>query len=161
MSKKKGKIDRSINEDVSLEQLRRIFEEAGIRLTPQRLEIFREISAAKDHPSAEILFERLKRRMPTISLDTIYRTLNTFENMGLIRKVHLLYDHARFDPDTSTHHHFLCIKCKKIIDFDWPDFDAFRLPENAGKFGRVLDQQVELRGICRECLEKNKEDRGK
>lgn len=137
-----------------MEDLRKIFEESGIRLTPQRLEIFKEISRAKDHPSAEILYERLKRRMPTISLDTIYRTLSTFENMGLIRKVHLLYEHARFEPDMVPHHHFICTSCKKIIDFEWPEFDAADLPENIKEFGRIMEQQVELRGLCRECLEK-------
>ena len=147
------------NKNASLDELRNICRQAGIKLTPQRLEIFKAISKAKDHPSAEALYEKLKKRMPTISLDTIYRTLNTFEKLGLIKKVHLLNDQARFDPDTGSHHHFICVKCKKIIDFKWPDFDSARPPEQVGGFGKILEQQAELRGICRKCLEKKKSQR--
>ncbi len=147
------------NHDRSLEMLRDLCRQAGIKVTHQRLEIFREISSAKDHPSAEVLYERLKRRLPTISLDTVYRTLATFEGLGLIKKVHLLSDQTRFDPDTGVHHHFICARCRKIIDFDWPDFDAVRPPGQTGKFGRVLAQQAELLGICKECLEKEDKQR--
>ncbi len=142
------------NSTASLQMLRKICEQQGIRLTHQRLEIFKEISRAKDHPSAELLYERLKKTMPTISLDTIYRTLATFERLGLIKKVHVLYDQARFDPDTDHHHHFICVRCKKIIDFRWPEFDAMVLPEGTKSFGKILEQQAELRGLCQECLKK-------
>ena len=148
-----------VNHDRSLEMLREQCRQAGIKVTHQRLEIFREISRAKDHPSAEILYERLKRRLPTISLDTVYRTLATFEGLGLIKKVHLLSEQTRFDPDTGIHHHFICARCRKIIDFDWPDFDSVRPPEQTGQFGKVLGQQAELRGICKECLEKEADKR--
>ncbi len=142
----------------SVDELRDICRQAGIKLTPQRLEIFKAISSAQDHPSAEILYERLKKRMPTISLDTIYRTLNTFEKLGLIKRVQLLNDQARFDADMESHHHFICTRCKKIIDFKWPDFDSTKLPENIKAFGKVYGQQAELRGICRQCLKKEESE---
>ncbi len=140
----------------SLETLRSICRKSGIKLTPQRLEIFKEISEAEDHPSAEALYARLKKRMPTISLDTIYRTLATFERLGLIKKVHVLYDQARFDPDTDSHHHFICTRCKKIIDFKWPEFDAASPPKETGSFGKIFVQQAELRGLCNSCLKKER-----
>ena len=138
----------------SFDELRRICKKAGIKLTPQRLEIFEEISGSKDHPSAEALYEKLKKRMPTISLDTIYRTLNTFEKLGLIKRVHLLNDQARFDSDMESHHHFICTRCKRIVDFKWPGFDSIAPPEDVEKFGKILGQHAELRGICKDCLEK-------
>jgi len=136
-------------------QLRDICLKAGIRLTHQRLEVFKEIMSAKDHPAAEDIYERLKERMPTISLDTVYRTLGTFERLGVIRKMHVLDDHARFDPNTERHHHFVCTKCKKIIDFEWPAFDTLKLPSELNTYGTILEQQVEVRGLCKECGEKS------
>ncbi len=143
-----------MNKKTTLDELREICRKAGIKLTPQRLEIFEAISGAKDHPSAEALYEKLKKRMPTISLDTIYRTLNTFEKLGIIKRVHLLNDQARFDPDMKVHHHFICTKCKKIIDFEWVGFDSMGFPEGVEDFGEIFGRQVELRGICRDCLKK-------
>ncbi len=152
----KSKLKTSRADFDALSRLREICEKAGIRLTPQRLEVFKEIMSAHDHPAAEDIHERLKVRMPTISLDTVYRTLGTFERLGVIRKMHVLDDHARFDPNTQTHHHFVCTKCKKIIDFEWPAFDKLQPPPELDSFGTVLEQQVEVRGFCKECGEKNK-----
>ncbi len=137
------------------EHLRKVFEEAGIKLTHQRLAIYQAIMDAKDHPSAETIFERLKGELPALSLDTVYRTLALFEQLGLIKRVHIL-DHARFDPDLTRHHHFVCKKCKKIIDFVWPDFDQMTLPDGLNNLGRPLEHQVEVRGICKECLKKER-----
>ncbi len=138
---------------LSLEELRRVFEQGGLRLTQQRIMIYNAVSNAFDHPSAEAIHELLKKEAPTISLDTVYRTLSTLESLGLIKRVQIL-DHIRFDPDMSVHHHFICKRCKRIIDFIWPEFDSFPLPEKLNELGKVYDHQVEIRGICRECLEK-------
>jgi len=139
---------------LSLSELRKVFEGAGLRLTHQRIMIYEAICQAKDHPSAEAVYERLKEEAPTISLDTVYRTLSTFEQLGLIKRVHM-FEHIRFDPDLSQHHHFVCDSCKRIIDFSWPEFDGFPLPRHLSNLGKVLDYQVEIRGICKECQKKN------
>ena len=140
-------------QDEILSQLRQICAEAGIRLTHQRLEIFKEMLSAKDHPSAESIYARLKGRVPTISLDTVYRTLATFERLGLLKKLYLLDDSARFDPNMEAHHHFVCTKCKKIIDFLWPQFEELELPPGVAGIGTPLEQQVQVLGICKECLD--------
>ncbi len=139
------------------EKLKRLCEQGGIRLTLQRLEIFREITAARDHPSVEELYERLKRRLPTISLDTVYRTLTTFEQLGLVRRVHTPEPITRFDPDSSQHHHLFCRMCGTIIDFRWPELDALELPDEIKKAGEVENRQIQLFGVCKECIEGGKE----
>lgn len=135
-----------------LQELRSRFSQAGIRMTPQRIEIYRLIRDSADHPSAEEVFIRIKEKMPTVSLDTVYRTLSMFEQMGLVRRVHLLSDHARFDPDTSQHHHFVCVRCKRILDFKWPEMDQKRPPAEALGLGKTLFVQAEVRGVCSRCL---------
>jgi len=124
----------------------------GLKLTHQRLEILRELAIAKDHPSAEDVYKRVKPKIPPISFDTVYRTLALFERSGVIARVHHLDDRTRYDPNTSKHHHMVCIKCKKIQDFTWPALDGMEAPEETEGWGKIQGKYLELRGICRECL---------
>lgn len=130
----------------------------GLKLTHQRLEILRELAIAKDHPSAEDVYKRVKPKIPPISLDTVYRTLALFERCGVIARVHHLDDRTRYDPNTSKHHHMVCIKCKKIKDFNWPALDRMEIPEETKGEGVVRSKYLELRGICQECLDKEKKE---
>jgi len=129
---------------------------AGLKLTHQRLEIYRELAMSKDHPSAETLHKRLKKKLPTLSLDTIYRTLSTFEEKNLIKRVQTVESQARFETQMIQHHHLICDKCKRIIDFQWKGFDDTGLPEEVAQIGQIRNKNVILLGICRECLEKQK-----
>ncbi len=126
---------------------------AGLKLTHQRLEIYHALVVALDHPSAETVYQRLKKRMPTISLDTIYRTLTTFESHGLIRKVQTAESQARFEAQMLQHHHLICDKCKEIIDFQWRVFDESNLPEAVTGWGKIQHKNVVLHGICDKCLQ--------
>lgn len=138
--------------DSALEKFKAISQDKGLRLTHQRLEILRELVGAKDHPSAETVFGRVRRRLPTISLDTVYRTLSTFDELGIIMRVPVTGDQGRFDADTSPHHHFVCSHCKSIYDFMWNDFDRLVLPSDSESLGRVDDRRVVVRGVCQTCL---------
>jgi len=110
-----------LNRPETLEEQLAAFEQAcrdaGLRLTHQRLEIFRELALATDHPGAELLHQRLREKIPTISLDTVYRTLATFASQGLINKVETIESQARFEVSQMQHHHLICRKCKQIMDF--------------------------------------------
>ena len=147
-----------MKETENLQKKMRDFEQAcraaGLKLTHQRLEIFRELAMSTDHPSAETLYKRLKKRLPTISLDTIYRTLSTFEEKKLIKRVQTLESQARFEAQMTQHHHLICDKCKQIIDFQWKGFDDAGLPEEVAQIGQIRNKNVILLGICRKCLEK-------
>ncbi len=154
MNKQKAKKELSPGE--ARDYLRDIFANAGIKLTPQRIEIFRAVYGTDTHPSAEAIHESLKRKMPSISIDTIYRTLATFEQLGLVKRVSVLDRQSRFDANTDTHHHFVCTECGRITDFYWESFDETPLPEQLHGKGRVLSKHIEIRGICDGCLEKEK-----
>jgi len=135
------------------EEMKSLFADKGLKLTHQRLEILNVLTAAKDHPSAETIWERVKKRAPTVSLDTVYRTLGTFEAHGLAQRIPVEGDQARYDGDISQHHHLVCLKCRSIEDFDWPQFDISSLPQKALEWGRVVDAQVIVRGECEKCRE--------
>ena len=123
-----------------------------LRLTPQRLEIYRELAQASDHPSTEQLHQRLHDKMPTLSLDTIYRTLSTFVQYGLVNRVETIESQARFEVAHAHHHHLICERCKKIIDFYWESMDQLDLPEEAQSWGKVFTRNVVVYGICGKCL---------
>jgi len=141
-------IDR-VNERMTL------FQEAcrstGLRVTHQRLEVFRELARFPGHPSAEEVYARVKRRLPTISLDTVYRTIATFEKHHLVTRVQTLDHKARFDGNLDRHHHLVCVRCKRIEDFYWPEFDRMAPPRATASWGNIDIKSVELRGLCRRC----------
>ena len=123
-----------------------------LRLTPQRLEIFKELAMATDHPTAEMLHQRLGQGMPTLSLDTVYRTLGTFLEMGLISKVETIESLARFEVSNVQHHHLICEQCKKIIDFEWKQVDDVALPDEIQSLGNFERKNVMVYGTCQDCL---------
>ncbi len=131
-----------------------IFKKIGLRATPQRLEIYNILKLKEGHPAAEDIYEQVRQHFPSISLDTIYRTLSLFERHGVIKKVHHLADKTRYDTNLKHHHHFVCVRCKKIIDLTWEAVDAVPMPEGIRKWGTVEERYVELRGICNDCLKK-------
>ena len=129
-----------------------ICEQEGLKLTHQRLEILRELDKATDHPSAETIHLSVQARIPTISLDTTYRTLSTFEHYGLVSKVLVHEDRARFCGDPSPHHHLYCRSCKEIVDFPWDDLDGVDLPGEVEKWGHISTRTLILEGTCNTCL---------
>ncbi len=141
-------------EENTLEQFRLLCQKHGIKLTYQRLEIFRVLLSSTDHPTAEEIYARVKEKVPTISLDTIYRTLTTFEELGLVKRFYLFDDKARFDPNTKPHFHLICTKCQKILDFYWPEIKNIKIPDQVKKWGKINQLYLEFRGVCRQCQKK-------
>lgn len=139
-------------EEVALRIARfeQVCRETGIRLTHQRLEIFREVAHAVDHPNAETVYTRVRERMPTVSLDTIYRTLWLLNDHGLITTLGPSRERTRFDANLTRHHHFVCVRCGSTRDFCSEELDKLELP-SATALGRIETTLVEVRGVCREC----------
>ena len=123
----------------------------GLRITHQRSQIFYELARYPGHPTAEIVFSKVRKHLKTISLDTVYRTIATFEENGLIMKIQLVDNTTRYDINLTVHHHLICSRCKKVVDFYWPDFDQMKLPDNIQAWGQVERTNVVINGICSEC----------
>lgn len=123
----------------------------GVKATHQRTVILRELAGSEEHPDAETILARVRRKIPAISVDTIYRTLRLLEDSGVIARVGSMRDRARFDPNTDRHHHFVCTKCGMIGDFYSDAMDRLSAPREVAEMGVVEGVYVELRGICRKC----------
>ena len=125
---------------------------AGLKLTHQRYKTYLELLKSGDHPAAEALHKRLLLKIPTISLDTVYRTLATFEQYGLISRVQTVESIARFEVTLSHHHHLICSVCNEVVDFQWELFDNAPLPAKIGEWGSVRNGHAVIYGVCKKCL---------
>lgn len=137
--------------DKKIEELKERCQKDGLRVTKQRIEIYREIAKSCAHPDAETVFEMVKDKLPNISLDTVYRTLASLEEIGMIFRVDSQLPRARFDADKKPHYHFLCVKCNEVYDI-FPEIGKqVNIPEGLDKFGQVIDMNLQVRGICNNC----------
>jgi Fur family peroxide stress response transcriptional regulator len=150
------KVD-SVKVNRRLDQFKAAAKEAGVKLTHQRLEIFREVAASLEHPDAETVFRAVQARMPTVSLDTVYRTLWMLNDLGLITTLGPRRESVRFDANTEHHHHYVCVRCGLARDFESAALNALRIPDAVKDFGSVVATHVEVRGICDSCAKKEAE----
>ncbi len=133
-------------EDLSL-----ILKQQNISVTPQRVQILKNIMERHDHPSADNIFQEVRRALPMISFNTVYKTLETFCQLGLIMKVNPLHEVARYDGNTTPHTHLICTRCHQVEDlyWDWPK--EIPLPDLRSSGFQVESVAVQLFGLCRRC----------
>ena len=137
-----------------LEKFKASARKSGVKLTHQRLEIFREVDASLDHPNAESVFRAVQPRMPTVSLDTVYRTLWLLTDLGLVTTLGPRRESVRFDANLSHHHHYVCMRCGLARDFDSAELNTLRIPETIKGLGSAVTTHIEVRGVCRSCAKK-------
>ena len=137
-----------------LERFKEVARHAGIKLTHQRLEIFRAVASSVEHPGAEGIYQAVRARMPTISLDTVYRTLWLFIDLGLLNTFGQRQESVRFDANLAQHHHYRCVKCGMVRDFESAALNDLPIPDSVSHFGAIAGAQVEVRGVCASCAKK-------
>jgi len=128
----------------------------GLKVTPQRSEIYRQLLCSLDHPCVDSLYRRVKKIFPGISFDTVHRTLQTFADLGLAQVVEGTGVPRRFDPNLDDHHHFWCRVCRRVFDLsaqngnrrlsemEWGDHPGYR----------VLRARLVLEGVCADCSQR-------
>jgi Fur family peroxide stress response transcriptional regulator len=123
----------------------------GLAVTIQRRAVFEALSARRDHPTADQVYDAVRGRIPGLSRTTVYRVLETLVEAGFVRKVHHAAGVARFDPMTHRHHHLVCEACGRLVDLDDAVVPALRLPEARGSGFRITDYSVSFLGLCGAC----------
>lgn len=124
---------------------------AGLKLTPQRLAIVRELADDCTHPTAQELFDRLQPAFPTMSFATVYNTLDALANLGLVGSLRL-GTAVRFDPNTTPHHHAVCDGCGAVVDLPAgpPSAAVKKTVEEASGF-TIRTEERTYRGLCSRC----------
>lgn len=125
-----------------------------MNVTPQRIAIYRALVESTEHPSPEMLFNEVSRSMPSLSLATIYKTLETLEGIGLVREIPVTGDRKRFDAIVESHHHLICNECGSVGDYH--DDSLNQLPPRR-RLGGFIPQSVSVNisGLCTACRDRN------
>lgn len=122
------------------------------RQTRQRRVVYESVKRSKSHPTADMIFDRVRRALPNISLGTVYRNLSVLKEQGLLNELHGTDRKTHYDANLHPHAHFTCLKCGAITDImECPEVNWHSLEELAGC--SVNDQRIEFNGICRSCRE--------
>ncbi|MFZ2446217.1 MAG: Fur family transcriptional regulator [Syntrophobacteraceae bacterium] len=127
--------------------------EKDYRVTRQRRIILEEMRAMRRHPTACELYDAVKRRLPRISLATVYRNLEILSEKGLIKKIEAGGRKRRFDSDPAAHHHAHCMQCGAIIDIPSDPEIVSRLRAKSAdlEYFEVLEARIEFFGRCGAC----------
>jgi Fur family peroxide stress response transcriptional regulator len=129
---------------------------SGFKRTPQRLSILEHLDGNTSHPSAEDIYRVVAKKNPSMSFATVYNTLNTLVHTGAVRELTIDPDRKRYDPDTSAHHHLICLDCKKVVDI--PGDIPLEFPRDVARDYTILGSHIEFYGLCATCkkLKRNK-----
>jgi len=123
--------------------------ERGMPVTHQRLAVFRALLESESHPDADAIHKSLRAAYPTLSLGTVYKTLETLQSLGLARAVSSPGPTRRFDGNRTPHHHLLCTRCGRLMDVELDQLAQIALP--AGLDFQVTDLTIQFNGICSTC----------
>lgn len=139
-----------------MQEFQQLCRTQGMRITPQRMAVYRELISTAEHPSVEWVFRRVRKVYPTISFDTVNRTLLTLVSMGAAFVVEGTGETKRFDGSNESHQHFRCVKCRRIVDFHHEPFENIDTPPAISGF-RILRKTVYFEGVCDRCEGKKSE----
>ncbi len=127
-----------------------------LRMTHQREIILDEIKKCATHPTADELYDRIKKKLPRISLATVYRNLEIMSEAGLINKLEISGRQKRFDWDLHQHDHIYCMQCHRVDNIDLADKKDISLPTGENHGYLVSGCRVEFYGICPKCSAQSK-----
>jgi len=133
-----------------LDEFKKNCRKKRLKITPQRTIIYEELINSTDHPSVDILYNRVKERLPDISFDTVYRTLMTFNLIGIANIVEGINTSKRYDGNTNKHYHFICMNCGSIYDILDIPF-KFDIPQIIQDNYAPKSVRIFFEGVCKNC----------
>lgn len=136
---------------VYMDNLTLLFREKNLKLTPQRYAIYKYLLSTKSHPSAEMIYENIIMDYPTMSLATVYKTVKTLSEIGLVQELNVGEDNFRFDANVSRHPHVVCLSCGRVDDIEGVDFSFLNKEAEKLTDYKIQDHQLYFYGFCSEC----------
>lgn len=138
-----------------IEKFKKLLSQHGIRITHQRVVILKFLSEKRLHPTVEQIYEAIKDDVTTISKTTVYNTLHTFIENGLVKDLLITANEVHYDLDGYPHHHFLCTECGKIYDLP---VECCHHSTGIVQGHKISEMHGYFKGICKQCLNKMGED---
>ena len=137
-----------------MKEVAQILREKGLKVTPQRIAVYNMLCNSMEHPNAEMIYKTLEPTNPTMSLATVYKTLDFFKQLGLVNELNVGEPSSRYDAVVQCHPHTVCKVCGRV-----EDLHLEALTEVAKKLAPDLDFDIEceqliLYGTCKECRKK-------
>jgi len=126
-----------------------ILKEHKLKVTPQRLEILKYLDTHRNHPTADMIYSKLKESYPSLSKTTVYNTLQHLGEHGLVHTLVISVYENRFDSVINPHHHFVCSRCGEILDIEL-ECPYTKIDTLEGH--RIQQVHGYFKGICRNCL---------
>ena len=126
----------------------------GLAATHQREAIYRALMDAPGHPSPEEIYARVRRKIPAMSLATVYKTLHSFLEAGFVHEINLHRGSFRVDPNPDPHHHMVCTECRSVTDLELDAISPVKFTARLPKGFQVQRCAVEIHGLCQRCSQK-------
>jgi Fur family ferric uptake transcriptional regulator/Fur family peroxide stress response transcriptional regulator len=123
------------------------------RITKQKTAILELLRSVESHPTAEWLYQEARKKIPGISLGTVYRNLNQLRDNGEITELNYGSSQSRFDGRQDKHYHFCCVNCGKVYDLPIPLIKVIETKAKAASDFLITGYRLEYYGLCRECQE--------
>ena len=136
---------------VYMNNISSIFREKKLKLTPQRIAVYKYLQGTKEHPSAEIIYKALQAHYPTMSLATVYKALKTLVEVNLVQEINVGEGNFRYDGNICPHPHIQCLNCGKVDDVEDVCFSDLNEKIKPYTKYEVLTNQVYFYGLCEEC----------
>ncbi len=135
------------------ERLAESLRTCGLRVTPQRLAILSFLEGNTEHPTAEVIYEGVRRQHPTMSMNTVYNTLEVFEEKGLVWRFGVRHGVAsHYDPNTRVHPHVACVACGRVYDLDTESDCLREMRATAEAVGHdVVRVEINVLARCPDC----------
>lgn len=134
-----------------MENISGVFKQKKLKLTPQRIAVYKYLKTTKEHPSAETIYKAIQVDYPTMSLATVYKALKTLVAVELVQELNVGEGNFRYDGNISSHPHIQCLSCTKVSDIDGISFDDLNNRISSYTDYDVLNNQVYFYGICSDC----------
>ena len=139
---------------ISNSDFRALCRQHGLAATHQRRVIYETVMSLHGHPNPELIYEGVRKKIPTISLATVYKNVRTFLDSGMLREVSFHHGSLRVEPNEHEHHHLVCVRCKQITDLDAESLGPVRVKERLPRGFQVTRITIDVLGVCAACAAK-------
>jgi len=136
---------------VYMDNITTVFKEKKLKLTPQRIAVYKYLQSTKEHPSAEVIYKALQPTYPTMSLATVYKALKTLIEVELIIELNVGEGNFRYDGNMSSHPHIQCLTCGRVDDIEGISFPNILEDVKQYSSYEVLATKIYFYGICENC----------